>query len=265
MKPDQILKQTKNPRHISGIYNYCDRWCERCNFTSRCLNYDLSNVQEKELKQHDLKNNEFWEELMGIFESTLQHIKQLAAKEGINLSMIEKAVVEKEMKKGRDTGEKAMKHPISSEAKTYFKMVDEFFEKEKNQFEKIESEMNSQLQMGVNEKKIRTEVNEIKDISEIINWYNPQIWVKLMRALNGKFENEKQQEGHSFSSDSDGSAKVALVGIDRSMAAWGRWQQLFPEKTDDLITILLHLDKLRKQVELFFPKARSFTRPGFDD
>ncbi|MFN3694182.1 MAG: hypothetical protein ACK4UV_04160, partial [Ignavibacterium sp.] len=21
---------------IAGIYNYCDRWCERCNYTDRC-------------------------------------------------------------------------------------------------------------------------------------------------------------------------------------------------------------------------------------
>src|SRR5258705_2000420 len=28
-----------NPDLISGIYNYCDRWCERCPLTSRCLVY----------------------------------------------------------------------------------------------------------------------------------------------------------------------------------------------------------------------------------
>ena len=27
---------TRDPRSISGIYNYCDRWCERCPMTSRC-------------------------------------------------------------------------------------------------------------------------------------------------------------------------------------------------------------------------------------
>ena len=107
-------------------------------------------------------------------------------------------------------------------------------------------------------------MNELKDLSEIINWYNPQIWVKLMRALTGKIENKKQQDDHSFPSDSDGSAKGALVGIDRSMAARDRSQQLFPEKTDVLGTILLHHEK-KKQVELFFPKSRSVTRPGFDD
>ena len=23
--------------NISGIYNYCDRWCEKCSYTNRCL------------------------------------------------------------------------------------------------------------------------------------------------------------------------------------------------------------------------------------
>ena len=30
-----------DPRFIPGIYNYCDRWCEHCELTSRCLNYAM--------------------------------------------------------------------------------------------------------------------------------------------------------------------------------------------------------------------------------
>jgi hypothetical protein len=29
---------SEDPKHIPGIYNYCDRRCERCPFTSRRLN-----------------------------------------------------------------------------------------------------------------------------------------------------------------------------------------------------------------------------------
>jgi hypothetical protein len=32
-----LLKLASDPKFIPGIYNYCDRWCERCRFTSRCL------------------------------------------------------------------------------------------------------------------------------------------------------------------------------------------------------------------------------------
>lgn len=27
----------EDPRFISGIYNFCDRWCERCSLAHRCL------------------------------------------------------------------------------------------------------------------------------------------------------------------------------------------------------------------------------------
>ena len=29
---DKLKALTDNPEHIPGIYNYCDKWCERCPF-----------------------------------------------------------------------------------------------------------------------------------------------------------------------------------------------------------------------------------------
>jgi hypothetical protein len=39
MRAKDLFKLAEDPRFISGIYNYCDRWCERCPFTARCLVY----------------------------------------------------------------------------------------------------------------------------------------------------------------------------------------------------------------------------------
>ena len=39
MKKADLIELAQNPDFISGIYNYCDRWCERCQFTSRCFLY----------------------------------------------------------------------------------------------------------------------------------------------------------------------------------------------------------------------------------
>ena len=38
----------------------------------------------------------------------------------------------------------------------------------------------------------------------------------------------------------------------------------FPERTDDLLNFLVHLDRLRRAAEKEVPNARSFVRPGFD-
>ena len=63
--------------------------------------------------------------------------------------------------------------------------------------------------------------------------------------------------------DQDGSAKVALLGIDRSILAWALFSQL-EAFTSTALPAMLTLDRLRRNVEKAFPKARPFVRPGFD-
>jgi hypothetical protein len=65
--------------------------------------------------------------------------------------------------------------------------------------------------------------------------------------------------------DSNGKAKVALIAIDRSIAAWGRLSLLLPEKAGGIMPTLSHLEALRRHTEQTFPHARDFIRPGFDE
>jgi hypothetical protein len=64
--------------------------------------------------------------------------------------------------------------------------------------------------------------------------------------------------------DFRGSAKVALTGIDRSVAAWVALCFSFPGKADSILDILVLLDRLRTDIEGAFPEARRFVRPGLD-
>jgi hypothetical protein len=65
--------------------------------------------------------------------------------------------------------------------------------------------------------------------------------------------------------DSDGSAKIALIAIDRSLSAWRLMQNALPEKTESIVPMLIELEKLRRGIEQIFPRARDFIRPGFDE
>ncbi|MCK4652949.1 MAG: hypothetical protein KAU01_00720, partial [Candidatus Cloacimonetes bacterium] len=62
-----------------------------------------------------------------------------------------------------------------------------------------------------------------------------------------------------------GSAKVALIGIDRSIGAWGQMLKHFPYYENKIIKLISFLERLRQIVEKRFPKARDFIRPGFDE
>jgi len=82
-----------------------------------------------------------------------------------------------------------------------------------------------------------------------------------MRAVQGQLEERAQPFHDEFAKDSDGSAKVGLIGIDRSIAAWGDVRGLFPLQGDLALRIMIQLETMRRKVEKAFPQARAFIRP----
>ena len=108
-------------------------------------------------------------------------------------------------------------------------------------------------------------VERFEDAREVIQWYQYQIAVKTMRALSGRLDEAMATDLSEFSRDSDGSAKVALIGIDRSIAGWRLVQLSLPERAASIVPLILQLERLRQRIEKAFPDARDFVRPGFDE
>lgn len=250
----RLAEKAKDPRYISGIYNYCDRWCERCAFTARCLNYVAGQEDRRNRGRHDQDNKAFWDELMSTFRQLHDMIAELAQEHGIELSEDELEAVDREERRRERESEK---HPLAQRAFGYGQWVDRWFEAEGALFAREHEAMDHR---GADRDR---RVEGIAEAVEVIRWYQNQVYVKLRRALDATmFEEEHEEAG--FPKDSDGSAKVVLLAIDRSICAWGRLREFFPDTTDTILDGLLELDRLRKAVEQHFPHARTFVRPGFD-
>ena len=247
----------QNPEFISGIYNYCDRWCERCPFTSRCMNFALSDEQFGDLKDLDLKNEAFWERMAETLHATLEMVKEIATEQGIDLDTID---IEATMQEEKRTNEEARNHEVYDASEEYAKMVGAWFDAMNGYFENQEDAQ--YLEMSPT--RTVEEDADLEDAVQVIRWYQHQIHVKLMRAVRGEME-ETPEILADFPKDSDGSAKVALIGIDRSMSAWDKLLKIFPEQETDILNVLFHLERLRRNVERTFPNARAFVRPGFDE
>jgi len=262
MDKKDILRLAKDPKYISGIYNYCDRWCERCIFTSRCLNYAMSEEDEDDSIAHDLNNKAFWDKLHKIFQQTKELIIELAKERGIDLNSVDMESVSQEIESKRD---KAENHELSRTALEYAKIVDKWFEAEYPIFEQKQEALNTMLELEIGSVAPHAEANNINNAVEVIHWYQHQIYVKLMRALTQEDFAEEIESDATLQRDSDGSAKVALIGMDRSIATWGSLQEYFPEKMDSILDIIMHLGQLQRKTEQVFPNAKGFRRPGFDD
>jgi len=244
MKAKELVELAGDPRFISGIYNYCDRWCERCNFTSRCLTYEQLPESSKsdDPAAHDLNNAKFWEELRGIFKETREMIEEFAAEQGMDLQSGES---ETAIEEHRERRKSAREQRLTKMAEHYVHTAKEWLDRENDYLEES-AQFDEALQ----------------DALEIIRWYQFMPAVKIAR---GFMRNDLGVEEDPIQNDSNGSVKVALIAIDRSIAAWGRLKTFLPEKAGGVLPILASLETLRRHTEKEFPNARDFIRPGFDE
>jgi hypothetical protein len=111
------------------------------------------------------------------------------------------------------------------------------------------------------------EAEAILELLEVIRWYHLFIHVKLQRAIGSQAEEqlETDPELKVLMTDGDGSAKIALISIDRSLAAWAALGSHFSEQQDEILDFQIQLARIRQEAEKLFPNARAFVRPGFDE
>ena len=259
MKKEDIVKLVESDRFIPGIYNYCDRWCERCPQTMRCLNYSIIDKNHgTDAEKYDLTNAIFWQKMADMLRLTLEMVRDTAQEMGVDLdAMIDGPDSEPT---GQEKQEPVV-HLIVHLAKHYADQIDVWFQRAPHDMETPSIKPHLHV-LGSAEQ--QDEVS-VQDAVEVIRWYQHQIHIKLCRALDNVAKELDEPTAKSSPSDADGSAKVALIGIDRSISAWGVLLKLFPDSKADILPLISLLKKLQNRVVLEFPKARGFVRPGFDD
>jgi len=259
MDKEELKKMAQNPNNIPGIYNYCDRWCERCPFTARCLNYAMGEEDRNNPAINDIESEAFWKKIEENLKLAKEMLQEMIEEQGIDLTDADFEEADREHER---THEEAESHELSQMARKYYETVDAWFKANEHIFKQRKKDFLTELSIGLEQKKLVDEAKSIVDATEVISWYQHQIYVKIMRALtHPEFDAEFEDE---IQNDSNGSAKVALIGMDRSIGAWARLHDHFPDQSDEILDILLHLDRLRKKTAKTFPNARAFKRPGFD-
>jgi hypothetical protein len=259
MDKEELIKRAKDPKYISGIHNYCDRWCERCQFTSRCLNCTLVEEQFGDLQEIDKFNEAFWQKFSEMLQNIFAMVKEMAKEEGIDIDSID---TEKIYNNEETIKENFLTDIISHISKKYAKSVDDWLNSNEYSFYEKEDELNRIRLISSQNNPVKEAVN-ITDAIEIIRWYQYQVHVKLVRACESA--SEEAIDYDDFPKDSDGSAKVALIGIDRSIAAWKILLTYLPAHKTEIIYLIELLENIKNRVENRFPCARDFLRPGFDE
>ena len=106
-------------------------------------------------------------------------------------------------------------------------------------------------------------VDEPGDPRAVIGWFHNGIASKIHRALYGRADDERRKRDGP--ADHDGSAKVALLGIERSHGAWLELAYCGYASPAEIEPFISDLIWLSDELERVFPRARAFVRPGLDE
>jgi hypothetical protein len=232
--------------------------------------------EEMDPEIHDINSAKFWQRLGDTFKEAGEMLAEWAAEAGIDLEAID---VEKEMERNRADRDRAAADELCLLARNYADQVESWFEEQLSVEQKVHDDNGSAVDS------LEEDVS-ILDAVEVIRWYEFFIAAKIMRAVMGSYDDDFALSGEEnifndenaasiteyeaeplaiVQDDADGSAKVALIAINRSASAWRILQRSLAEKSDSIMPILAELERLRLLTEATFPHAHDFMRPGFDE
>jgi hypothetical protein len=217
---------------IVGIFNYCDRWCDACAFTSRCRLFadhaegearqdpSLTALTDAPPRAEDVHEPPAW----------LQEI----------LADAEEAIARGDFDHYEEKESRDEHKVLERRAREYCDRAIDWLEAHG-----------------------RRGASDPGDPLAIVRWFAWFIASKVCRATSGLANDEGREIGEP--ADHDGSAKIALLAIERSHAAWQALATSGGVSEQDSAWFVEELEWLGRALDRAFPRARAFVRPGFDE
>ena len=236
------LRVPMNPYHIDFISSYCDRWCERCPLAERCSAFSVTAAIAMcdgdagaafELALGPAPDDDGAAEPRGSWPPALFDAQMSPEDEA------------EWMRREEQRSEKVDASPIMLEAKAVMSAAHQW--------------------LTANADALATGDEIVREALAVVSHDVALISAKLHRALHGRHcagGEDAFGDDHPVQNDWNGSAKVALISIERSVEAWSVLASISGQHTPACLAA--QLTALRAEVERAFPDAWKFCRPGFD-
>lgn len=216
---------------IVGIFNYCDRWCERCPLTNRCRLF--ADMAEIDFEQG---NGPLTEPRM------VRERRRLAA-QLIELTAEAEELTEK----------------LRPQAGEPFGQLPR----------ELEGSMEPDPEVVANAGALRAKMKTLQLSAnptvrlaiESIQYFSLFVPMKMMRA----FSQVARHGPGDQQSDANGSAKAALLALERMESAWQTLIETHHYSLKEAAPFLAEIARMRRNLDRAVPNARAFVRPGFDE
>jgi hypothetical protein len=151
------------------------------------------------------------------------------------------------------------RHALSRLSEDYRKQADAWLKSANVDLKAVAAELMDAAANTFTREDVEEQSRQIGEMIEVAAWYHTFIPAKLQRAVGGLLERaEKHGEyaailAESRLLDANGSGKVALVAIERSIAAWLYLRVLLPGRESEILGLLALLDRMRRGIHAACP------------
>lgn len=238
---DRLIARAANPNLIPGIYNYCDRRCDRCRFAERCLSHLEAREHPSPPSEHP--GTAIGAVVGGSIGRALEMVRIIAERQGLDF---------------RVTPEDRARQERECEAQERRTLTDPLVALSR-QYALTTWPITRALWPIVMERGDEGIVEALETIERLCT----SVSSKVYRAVRGT--TEPDFDATDLQSDPNGSAKIARLIIDESCRAWRVLMEIGRATADGVPARLVRmLDDLDVGVAARFPRAMEFIRPGFD-
>ena len=227
----RFLAVAQDPAIIPAVHHYCDEWCDYCPVTRRCLAFRCTAEFRKTKGRRD------GDATFASMDEAVEFTRDLAAIEGTSTEALDEL----------------MSHP---HGESTIQTSDALALLAWDYAEHVATALISAPAPTTNAGRRPA----APDPEEVVAWYHIRIYMRVFRALVSK-DRASAGSGRSIE-DADGSAKLALVGVQRSRDALESLRNIANEPR--IAELISALDTIERGIDERFPAARSFVRIGLD-
>jgi hypothetical protein len=241
-KPSQPL----GPGFIPGVYNYCDRWCERCRFKARCVIAAMHvRLEEARARGEDLTKVD----LPDVAPEPDEGIERPWLNEAFNQRLTDAEL--RDIDRREDERHRLMEaDPLTLDAREYAR---------------IASRVATALEAELAGRGDPVVLAALDAIGRQALGISTKTWRAVGGQIRGMPDERDLDDDDGVQSDGNGSAKIARLMVAESRESWGVLMQVGRATANGLpVTMVARLDRLDRALAARFPRAMHFVRPGFD-
>lgn len=227
--------------NISGVYNYCFRWCERCPFNDRCSNYQLiEELEEEQPKKKGVK--QVFRQIPLLFTDAITSLQDSCEAADYDWAEIKLQVDLEEV---------------------------ELSDLSMRELDQLARQFSLALLRWLGEYRKEEKPASWEEALVVVQWYGTLLSSKTHRAVSSLEEPwpdmPPDNSAEGITSDGNGSAKIALLAMARCLAALSVMLEEPGNYEEELLTFTLDVLRMQQALRFYYPYVSAFERVAFDE